>query len=507
MLQSSTSIPKNTLMLYFRQILIMLINLYAMRVVLAILGAEDYGIYNVVGGVVVLFAFLSGAMTSATQRFLNFALGQNDLEQARNIYSVSLVIHVIIAVLVVVVAQTVGLWFFHALLNIPQERQTVAFVVYQLSVVSMVISTLQTPYRATIIAHEKMSFFAMLSIIDVALRLGIVFLLPVVIFDSLVTYAFLLCVSRVILFLIRKIYCNKTFEIAHFRFCKDKKLFRQLLNFSGWTVYGGLVNVSRNQGLNVLINVFHGVIVNAAMGIAGQVSSAVHMFVAYLQAAFNPQIVKSYSARDHVYFMRLIFTASKLSFYMLLFLVLPLYINADFVLRIWLGTVPEYVVVFTQVILLFLLTETIIEPLRMSIQATGDIKKYQLIQSSFIFAVLPLALLFLWIGFSPVWVLVAKTGLNVLSFVWHMFFLGERIKLPVWDFIRKVIVPIFIITGISSFITILLHGLITDGWSSLIASCVISTISIGCLVYWVGLNKKEKYLLQTWTKKIIRVGR
>jgi len=497
---NTARIAKNTLMLYFRQILILLVSLYTVRVVLEILGVEDYGIYNIVGGVVVLFTFLNNAMTSATQRFLNFALGQNDTKQARNVYSASLVIHALIAVLVVVLAQTVGLWFFHTWLNIPSERQDAAFVVYQFSVAATVIGIIQVPYRATIIAYERMSFFAMLSIVEAALRLGIVFLLPVILFDKLIAYVLFVFLTGIITLLVHKIYCNRTFETARFSYCRDKKLFRQLWEFSGWSVFGGVANISNTHGANILINVFHGVTVNAAMGIATQVNSAVYQFVDNFQTAFKPQIIKLYSAKAYDHFMRLIFSTSKVSFCLLFFFVLPLYINADFVLRIWLNNIPEYAVALTQLTLLVSLTSAIAGPLWFSIQATGNIKKYQLIIGCFRFANLPLSLLFLWMGFAPVWVLIIRISLEIIMVVWRIFFLGERINLPVMGFFLKVIVPMLIIAGVATFITVFLHNLFTGDWSRLVVSCVVSTVSIGCLMYWVGLDKQEKLLLQKFIR-------
>jgi len=500
MLSNTARIATNTLMLFFRQIVIILVSLYTVRVVLETLGVEDYGIFNVVGGVVVLFTFLNSAMTSATQRFLSFALGQNDTEQARNVYSASLVIHAFVAALVVVLAQTVGLWFFHTWLNIPPERQTAAFVVYQFSIATMVIGILRVPYRATIIAHEKMSFFAKISIAEAMLMLGVVSLLPLSVFDRLMTYAFLVCSTGIVILLIHKVYCNRTFAIANFRYCKDKDLFRRFLEFSGWSALGGVANVSKNHGTNILINIFHGVVVNAAMGIATQVNIAISMFVGNFQTAFNPQIIKSYSAKDYDYFMRLIFRTSKVSFYLLFFFVLPLYINAGFVLQIWLNTVPEYTVMFTQLILLSSLITAIAGPLLMSIQATGDIKKYQLIISGFIFANLPLSLLFLWIGFSPVWVLVIRTSLDAFILVWRIFFLSRRINLPILGFFREVIIPILIVAGLSASVSVFVRNLFAGDWSRLLASCIISIISIGCLVYMIGLSRQERALLNNWIK-------
>jgi len=503
----TSRIARNTLALYFRQIISLLVSLYTVRVVLEILGVEDYGISSVVVGVVALFTFLNGAMASAAQRFLNFALGRNDTEQARDIYSISFIIYALIAVLVVVLTQTVGLWFFQTWLNIPPERQVAAFVVYQFSVAGTVIGIFRAPYGATIIAHEKMSFFALLSIIEVMLRLSIVFLLPVFPFDKLMAYAFLTFVAGIVTFMIQKVYCNRTFEIARFRLCRDKELFRQLLGFSGWRVFAFLGVVSKNQGINILINIFHGVTVNAAIGIATQVSSAVYQFVGNFQTAFNPQIVKSYSANDYDYFMTLVFRTAKLSFFLLLFFVLPLYINADFVLIIWLNNVPEYTVRFTQLFLLSSLMTAIVGPLWMSIQATGDIKKYELIANCFVLANLPLSLFFLWMGFSPIWVLITRVGLDVLMLVWRVFFLGKKIKLPVVNFFSEVIAPTVIITGISVVITIFVRNLFINDWSRLIVSGIASSVSIGCLAYLIGLNRQEKTLLHGLIKKKVFIIR
>ena len=483
----------------------MLVSLYTVRVVLETLGAEDYGIYNVVGGVVVLFTFLNSAMTSATQRFLNFAVGQNDMEQVRNVYSISFIIHILIALLVVILAETIGLWFFFNWLNIPGERQDAAFFVYQFSVAATVINILQVPYRATIIAHEKMSFFAMLSIVEASIKLGIVFLLQIILFDRLIVYAFLICIAGIIIFLIYKLYCNRMFETARFRYCRDKELFRQLLSFSGWSVFGGAAVIIRNQGVNILVNIFYGVAVNAAMGIAAQVNSAIYQFVGSFQTAFSPQIIKSYSIKNYKYFMRLIFRTSKVSFCLLYIFVLPVYLNTEFVLHIWLGSVPDYTITFTRLILLFLLVEALGAPLRVSVHATGDIKTYQLIINCFVFANLPLSLLFLQLGFSPVIVLFIRVFLNYLAFFWYLFFCAGKIKLPVQAFFHEVIAPIIAIVIISVFLAIFIQNFFINNLSRLIVSCSISSVSIVLLMYLIGLNKDEKLLVKNWINKKYRI--
>ena len=485
-------IAKNTLILYFRQIVVMLVSLYTVRLVLNNLGTEDYGIYNIVGGVVVLFTFMNSAMTNTTQRFLNFALGKNDTEQVRNVFSISFIILSIISLLFVLLAQTFGLFFFNTLLNIPTERQSAAFIVYQLSIVTTVIGIYRIPYNATILAYEKMSFFALLSLFEAGLKLLVVLLLPIFLFDMLIMYAILILATGVIITLVFKVYCNRTFETARFKYTKDKKLLSELANFSGWSLLGDITRLVKRNGVNILLNIFHGVTVNAAMGIATNVNAAIFRFVGNFQTAFKPQIVKSYSTNDHDYFIKLIFTTSKLSFCLLLFFVLPLLINLDFVLGIWLGYVPEFVVIFTKLFLLSSLIEAIDGPLWMSIQATGNIKKYQLILSCFMYANLPLSFLFLRMGFSPAWPLIIKLSLDFISLVWRIFFLGELIKLPVSKFFRSVIMPVSIVAVISTVITNISFNIFKLDLLSLVFSSIISTIVIGFSVYFLVLNRDEK---------------
>jgi O-antigen/teichoic acid export membrane protein len=469
----------------------MLVSLYTVRVVLETLGAEDYGIYNVVAGITVLFSFLNGAMSSATRRFLNYTLGQNNTEQARDVYSISLVIYLLISLLVIVLAETVGLWFLNTKLNIPSERRLTAFVVYQFSITITIINILRVPYNAVIIAYEKMSFFTLLSILEGILKLIVVFLLAISPIDALISYAFLLCLVGLIILLIYKIYCNRAFEIAHFRYCKDKRLFYQLGSFSGWSIFGEFANASNSQGINILLNIFSGVTVNAAMGIATQVNAAVYQFVGNFQTAFNPQIVKSYAAKDYNHFIRLIFQTSKSSFYLLFFFVLPLYINAEFVLSIWLKNVPEYTLEFTQLTLINSLISAVSGPLWMSMQATGKIKKYQLIVSCFIFANLPFSFISLMLGYNPIFVLIIRIVLNMVTLIWRIFYLQGQINFPALKFIHNVIIPIAIISSVSSLVTVYLHHQ-TIGLIGFVLTCVTSMICTLCLVYILGFNTQEK---------------
>jgi O-antigen/teichoic acid export membrane protein len=501
---NTVRIAKNTLMLYFRQILIMLVSLYTVRAVLNTLGVEDYGIYNVIAGVVVLFSFLNGAMASATQRFLNYALGQNNIEEARNIYSLSFILYVFISLLIIILAETAGLWFLQTKLNIPAGRKDAAFAAYQCSIAAAVIGLLRTPYHATIIAYEKMSFFALVSIVESLLKLGTAFLLATIHFDSLIVYAFLTFASGIIIFVIYKLYCNKTFETAHFRYCRDKTLLRRLASFSGWSIFGGIAYIGRAQGTNILINIFTDVRTNAAMAVATQVNTAVYSFVANFQTAFNPQIIKSYAAENLVYFKNLLIQASKISFYLLFIFFLPIYVNAEFIIKLWLKNAPEYTVIFIRLILILSLIDAVSGPLWMSVQATGNIKKYQIVVSCFILANLPVSLLFLTYRFSPDWVLLIRIFLESAKLLWLVFYLQKKINFPIRILFTDVFVPIAVISIISGSATIYMYCLFS-GIARFLITCSVSVICSSLLIYFIGLHGNERYFIKQKITNLLQI--
>jgi len=494
---NTARIAKNTLLLYFRQVLIMLVSLYAVRIVLNSLGIEDFGIYDVVFGFVIIFSFFNGAMTNATQRFLNFHMGENDFEQTRNVFNFSFKIHLLITLLFIVLTETAGILLFNSLLNIPSERQDTAFIVYQFTIASISINILQTPYRALIIAYEKMSIFAVIGIFEALLKLLTAILLIFILYDKLIIYSFFIFIVSLIIFLSQFIYCNLKFETSHFRNFKDKLLFQKMIKFSFWNIFLDFADVCRLHGTNILINIFYGVTVNAAMGIASKINTAVYTFVVNFQTAYRPQIIKSYAAKDYNYFIRLIFQTSKMSFFLLFLFVLPLYLNADFVLKIWLNNVPEYCVILTKLMLIISLETSFNGPLLDSILATGDIKKHQLIYSCFLFANLPVSLIFLWLGYSPMYVLYVKFALTFLSLIWRIIFLNKKINLPVLGYLREVIFPIIIVVSISTLVVIFSQSLFID-WTKLLITCIISTVIITVLVYFVGINNQERISLHNW---------
>lgn len=481
----------------------MLVSLYTVRVVLNTLGAEDYGIFNVVAGVVVLFSFVNNAMATSVQRFFNFYLGKKDTEKTRNVYSASLVIHGVICLIFVVLAETVGLWFVNAKLNIPSERSNAAFWCYQTAVITTLANIMRVPYNAVIIAYEKMSFFAGLSIVEAVLKLAVVFLLKVTLLDKLVFYSFLLAGVSFVILAIYKFYCNKNFEIAHYRKNQDKGLGKELVSFSGWSLFGAVANVANTQGTNIVLNIFTNVTVNAAMGIANQVNAAVYSFVSNFQTAFNPQLVKSYAAGEKKELNQLIFRASKFSFLLLWLIVLPLSLNLETVLTLWLKNVPEYSVVFVQLILICSLVDCMTYPIAVAVQASGNIKFYQIIISCFIFANLPLSILFLFWGMSPYSVLFIRFFLCLFILVFRVLYLNFQQSFSVKNFIFQVLLRCAVIVAISFFITKLLTSHFS-GLGYFICSCLFSVFSIIVLSFPILFTPEERKYVFIFIRKFRR---
>lgn len=491
-MSNSSRIAKNTLALYFRQILIMLVSLYTVRVVLNTLGAEDYGIYNVVAGVVVLFSFVNNAMATSVQRFLNFYLGKNDTEKTRNVYSASLVIHGVICLIFVVLAETFGLWFVNAKLNIPTGRSNAAFWCYQAAVITTLANIMRVPYNAVIIAYEKMSFFAGLSIVEAVLKLSVVFLLKITHLDKLVFYSFLLAGVSFIILAIYKFYCNKKFEIAHYRRNQDKGLGKELVSFSGWSLFGAVANVANTQGTNIVLNIFTNVTVNAAMGIANQVNAAVYSFVSNFQTAFNPQLVKNYAAGEKKEFQTLVNRSAKFSFYLLWLIVLPVYANCSFLLSIWLKNVPQYSVEFVRLVLIFSLIESLNGPLWISIQATGKIRAYQIIIGIINILNLPFSIAAFCLGSNPYWILYIRIALNCFAFAIRVLLSKKYFGLSVRLFLREsVLAPVFIV-AVSSSATLLCGKLFSKTVLCFFSTCIVSVIVSGTLIFFLGMKATER---------------
>ena len=500
--ENNKRIAKNTLMLYVKMGVMMLVQLYTSRVVLQTLGVDDFGIYNVVGGVVVLFSFLNAAMSSATQRFLNFELGKGDLVQVGRVFSMSLTVHFCIAGLVLLLAETVGLWFLNSELNIPAERMVAANWVYQFSVATTLLGILLVPYNATIIAHERMGFYAWTSIVRALMLLGIVYLLVIGNVDKLILYAGLVFAVNLLMQILYVAYCRRAFsQTATYKPFRDKKLFRELMSFSGWSLLGELANLASFNGVNLVMNVFCGVAVNAAMGVAQQVFGAVGSFVSSFQTAFNPQIVKYYSSGEYGRFTTLIFFSSRISFLLLLVVSIPVFLYAEFFLDLWLGGYPEYSVAFIRCVLVFALFDALSGPLWVSARAIGNIRDYQLTISLFGLSNIPVAYFFLSNGFDPIWVMATRSFINGGALIWRIIYLHWKIDFPGWQFAKTVFVrsvlvllctagPLWYLSGIC-------HGLIQTGMFVGVSVVFTAIVSL-----FMGFNKTERlYFWHFFTSK------
>ncbi len=497
-------IAKNTLFLYIRMFLMMGVTLYTSRVILQTLGVEDFGIYNVVAGIVVLFSFLNNAMAIASQRFLSFALGKEDDKEVKRVFGMSLTSHIAIAFIVLLIAETIGLWTLWQM-NFPEARLSAVGWTYQFAILTCIVQIVRVPYNASIIAYERMSFYAWISIIEVILKLAIVFMLVAYDGDKLIFYSFLLFCVTLLVNLIYKIYCNRQFSTSKYQFFWDKELFKQFISFSGWSLAGSLANVGAQQGLNMILNLFCGVLVNAAVGISNQVMGAVSQFLGNFQTAFNPQLVKSYATGDKDYFMNLIFKSSKFSYYLILIISLPAIINCQFFLHVWLGTVPEYATEFSQLMIIFLLFDAISGPLWISVQATGKIKNYQLLMAFLILLNLPVTYIILKMGFSPVYVFIGRVIINIITYIVRVVYLRPLIGLPVRKYMIHVFTPVATVTLISIPASIGINHLFPESWINVIIvslACVsITTLSI----YTIGLSKGEKAMITNLVlKKVLK---
>ena len=503
---SGKRIISNTIMLYIRMIVTMLIALYTSRVVLNVLGVEDYGLYNIVGGVVALFSFMNSAMSAATQRFITYELGRGDDKSLSRVFSMSVTSHLIIIAVFLLLAETIGLWFLNTQVQIPEGKETIANWIYQFSIIVLCFNIISVPYSASIIAYEKMSIYAIICIVDAVLKLVIASILSSVTSDELISYAFMLAVESFVVFLCYLIVCVRSFPICKYIPIFDKSLFKKLLGFSGWSMLGQMSLVGANQGSNILINIFYSVTVNATMGIANQVNVAVNNLVSSFQTAFQPQITKSYAIGDYVGLNSLMQKASKLSFYLLYIVSLPLILNIHEVLFLWLSNVPPHGEIFCILILIASMVNAIAGPLWMAIFATGNIKIYQIVISVIYLLDIPIVYLLFSIGCPPAYAIAVKILLNVIILGVRIMFNARRI--PIFSirlFLRNVLLPICLVVLISAPTMMLLNHLVEllNIWWKLLM-IIIEVLFVFGIVYVVGLNCSEREFINNTIKTITK---
>lgn len=501
--ENNKRIAKNTLLLYVRTLFIMLVTLYTSRVVLNTLGVTDYGIYNVVGGVVAMFGFINGSMSSATQRYITFALGKGDKENLQKVFSTALQIHVLIAVLIIILGETVGLWFMYTQMQIPADRMDAAFWVLQCSIVSTAVMIISVPYNADIIAHEKMSAFAYISILEAVLKLAIVFALVLSPFDRLIFYAFLILAVQLLIRLCYSHYCSRHFEESKYRHVWDKSLFKEMTGFAGWSMFGNLAGVLFGQGLNMLLNVFFGPVVNAARAVSVQVQSAIQQFVGNFQMALNPQITKTYAKGEMDEMHKLMFRSARFSFYLLFFLSLPVLFETNFILTVWLKIVPDNTVVFLRIMICTSLIYTLANPLIIANQAIGKVRKYQIVCGSILLLILPVSYVCLKLGCPAYSVFIVHFVMESIAQLARMIMLRPLIGIRIADYIKNIYVRVVAVVALSVLVPFVVYENMDDTVARFFVMCLICVLSVGTVVYTVGLSKNERVFVRTKTITIV----
>ena len=500
-------IAKNTLVLYVRMLFTMGISLFTSRVILQTLGVEDYGISSVVGGVISMFTFINAAMVSSTQRYLNFELVRGDANQLRSVFSTSLQIHALIALAIIVLSETVGLWFLNEKLVIPEARMTAAMWVYQCSILSCAVSIMSTPYNAVIVAHEKMSAFAYISILDVSLKLLVVYLLVVLPFDKLIILAILNLLVQLFIRYIYTLYCHRHFPESYFQFRFNKTLFKEMFGFAGWSFWGNLAAILYTQGLNMMLNIFFGPIVNAARGIAVQVQSAVQQFVGGFQTALNPQITKNYASNNLPQMHSLMFRSARFSFLLLFFLSLPVLMETNFILTLWLKTVPDDAVIFTQIMICISLIYTTANPCVIANQATGKVKIYQMVVGGILLLILPISYVVLKLGAPAYSVFIVHFCIESLAQFSRMYMLRKLIHLPLWQYMKNIYIPIVSTVVIAIILPLVVRMQVSEGWLRFLAVGFTCVLSVGASSYFIGFTKQERVFFLDKSLRLLRIKR
>lgn len=494
-------IAKNSLILYTRMLLAMFIGFYISRVVLNELGVEDYGISNLVGGLVGLFAVLNMSMSNTTIRFISVALGKGDMDELKRVFGTSLTIHVLLGVFVVLFAELVGLWFLQHKIQIPEARMEAATWVFHCTVATIFISIINVPYNAMIGAYERMDVYAIFSLVDLFLRLGVALSLPFYVGDNLKVYAVLLLCVQVLMQLIYWQYCFKHFKESRVGLAWDRSQVKDMSSFAGWSLFGDSAALMFSQGLNILLNIFFGPVVNAARGIAVQVQQVVARFIGSFQVAITPQLIKSYVAKDYAYMHKLIYTGSKLSFFFFLLIALPVFFEANQLLLWWLKIVPEYTVTFLRIILLISLVDCLANPLITAVKATGKIRKYQSILGAFLLLIVPVSYVFLTLGFPPYIVFVVHLVMACIGHYIRVVLIKPLINLKGNDYMTRVILKVLIVLILVPILPAFIYINLDENFWRFFGVGLAVLVAMPTTVWLFGIDQSEKALVVELVRK------
>lgn len=504
--KSSHHIMKNTLTLYVRMFFVIIINLFTSRVILEVLGVDDYGIYNVVGGIVVLFTFLNTTMSSSTSRFITFELGRNDLIEVNKVFNTALIIHIAIALIILLIAETVGLWFLENQLNISENRMFAARIVYQLSILVCMVSVIQVPYQASIIANEKMDIYAIISVVDVVLKLLILYIVDIFTYDSLILYALFLFIVVCLIFTFYVFYCSSYLPGCDFHFSYNTSKAKSMLSFSGWDLYGNSSALAASQGINFLLNIFFGVAVNAAIGIANQFNSGINVFSNNFLLAVRPQIVKRYANGEYTSLMGLIYNSAKYSYFLLLLIAVPFFFEVDFILGIWLGKVPEHLNIFCRIFIIkSLFAVCCSSVLTMLVHAIGRMKKFSFYRGTIILLTLPIsyvALKFYNIPYIPI---VINAIMDILASFYTILLVRQLFnEFSIVLYIKKVILPCIIMTLISLASSYIINLIFFQSLLRLVLVFMFNLSAIVFVLYFFIIDINTKALVNAKIGDLLR---
>jgi O-antigen/teichoic acid export membrane protein len=507
-MQDNKLIFKNTIFLYVRMIVTMLVSLYTSRVILNLLGVEDFGIYTLVAGFVSLLGFLNSSLSNASQRFLSFELGKNTNPELNKIFRMSINIHIILTLIIIIISETFGIWIVNYKLSIPTERIIAANWVFQFSVLTFIISVIQVPYNALIIAKEEMQAFAWISILDVIMKLTLVLTLSLFNTDKLALYSILLFIVGLMILIVNIVYCKVKFPVIRYALFWEKKLFFKMFNFTSWNIISDLAYAFYAQGLSILLGIFFGPMINASTGIAYQVMGAINSFVRNFQTAINPQIIKSFSSSNNFLNVKeFIFSSSRFSFFLLSFFVLPFLIEGEFILTIWLGILPPKALIFTKLVLVIILVESLTGSLNAAAQGKGDIKLYQTISGLLMLSILPISYVLLKFKFSAESVFWVGVFVSLLCLIFKMVILNNLIKFPIFGFIKEVLAVGLFSILLASVIPVFVKSIILKSFSSSVLIILITLICNIVSTFFVGLNKNEKLFLGNFIRNKIKAVR
>lgn len=499
-------IARNTIALYIRMFLLLLIGLYTSRATLAIFGVEDFGIYNLVGGIITMAVFLRSSMTLSVERFLAYAIGLNDKKQLEEVFSMSVNIHILLAFIIILLGETVGLWFVNTQLIIPAEKIAVANIIYQASIVSFVLNIIATPYNSIVIAHEHMGFFSLVTVLQGVLKLLFVLALPFIEENRLGTYAILMTVPSIMFFIMNFIFCFMRFPESKYHYIWSKKLFCEMAAFAGYSTFGNMATALVTQGQSILLNLFYGPALNAVRGLAMQVSVSINSFISGTYTAVNPQIIKSYAQKDYAYFHKLIFNSTILGYFMLFLITLPVFLENEFVLNIWLKEVPEYTIVFVRLLLINTLIYNFVIPSWMAIQATGKVMSIHLTTGTI--NLLNLAITYvLWklYQLEPYSIYIVNIGVSFCMQVTTLFIQKELLKIKISEYISKTVWPATAASAVSIILPLCIINVMDDGLLRFLIVLIASITSTIASFYLIGLNPEIKEyirntIIQRWQR-------